>query len=86
MSTVPVLKSRRFWTAVSTVVINVATFVAATYLPSPDTKQLATIVIGGVTTVGAILIASYTVEDSSINAANAAIAQAQVPSSVMTGK
>ena len=58
-----VLKSRRFWTAIVAVVINLVTFVVSHYIGDPTLKELSIILIGGITTIAGILIASYTVED-----------------------
>lgn len=62
----PILQSRRFWTAIMTLIIDLVTFAVAHYVPDPNMQQMATMLIGGVTTIGGLLIASYTIEDHAI--------------------
>jgi hypothetical protein len=67
-----VLTSRRFWTAVVGIGLNIITFIVSHYVGDPVMKELSVILIGGITTIAGILIASYTVEDNAkIKAAQA---------------
>jgi hypothetical protein len=72
-----VLKSRRFWTAVVGIGLNIITFVVSHYIGDPTLKELSVILIGGITTIAGILIASYTVEDQANIKAQAAVSEAR---------
>lgn len=59
-----VLKSRRFWTAIVTLVVNIVVFVVSHYVADAQISELLLkVVLPGVDTVAGILIAAYTVED-----------------------
>jgi hypothetical protein len=58
-----VLQSRRFWTFLVAQVLSVGAFVFAHYVTDPFAVQLATMTIGLIEGLAAILIAAYTVED-----------------------
>jgi hypothetical protein len=58
-----VLHSRRFWTFLVAQVLSIGAVVFAHYVTDPFSVQLATMTIGLVEGVAAILITAYTVED-----------------------
>jgi hypothetical protein len=72
-----VLKSRRLWTAIVGVVLNIATFAVGHYLGDPTMQEFSYILIGGITTISGILIASYTVEDVANIKADGAVNEAR---------
>jgi uncharacterized YccA/Bax inhibitor family protein len=65
-----VLASKRFWTFVVAQVLTIGIFVYQHYVTDPWAAQLATMVVGMIEGVAAILIAAYTTEN--VQAANIA--------------
>lgn len=60
----PILKSRRIWTAIITLIVNIATFVIAHYVNDPQISELLLkILLPGLDTIAGILITAFTVED-----------------------
>lgn len=60
----PILKSRRLWTAVITLVVNVVTFIVAHYVNDPVISELLLkTLLPGIDVIAGILIAAFTVED-----------------------
>jgi len=60
----PILKSRRFWTAIVTLVINIVVFVISHYVSDIQISELLLkVVLPGIDTIAGILIVAFTVED-----------------------
>lgn len=64
-----VLTSRRFWTALIAMIINIATIVIGIYVKDPDFTKLAIAALTGLDTLAGIVIALFTVDDTRLNVA-----------------
>ncbi len=74
---VPIYKNKALLTAVAALVLNIAAFVVANYLPDPKLVELAKIVLVGLDSVAGILIANFAVETNAQSKVEIAKIQAQ---------
>jgi hypothetical protein len=58
------MKSRRLWTLILTLVVDLASACVAYFVHDPFALQLAGIIITAVTSIGGLLIAAYTINDT----------------------
>jgi hypothetical protein len=71
-----VLNSRRLWTFILAQIVSLATLLVGQYYKDPFAMQAATIMIGTVQGVAAILITALTIDDSRLNTAQVRAKQA----------
>ena len=61
MPTVPILQSRRFWTAVMDMIVSIVLYFISTFYPTQ--ADMIKFLIGAIQPVAVILIAAFTAED-----------------------